>query len=385
LPFSIPSLGQCVERTRASFRSYLPGTDGWLWPNNIGPTAKVIGGSAWELHNRLGYVQQAMFALTAVGADLDAHGSQINLARKQAAPAAGDVVVTTADVISIAIGAQFQRLDGIVFTAAAAAGASAAGTFSVPVVAALAGSAANSQAGTAFAIISGASGNGAATATAAADSNGLSGGLDVEADGAPYTSDLSTYRGRILFRKRNPVQGGAPADYVTWAGSVAGVTRTFVERGFAGPGTVRIFPLFDQAFAAAGGIPSSPYVALVAAAIDALAPADAVVVVAAPTAQPIAVTVQGLTPNTAAVQQAVIAELADTFRRVGAVSGIDNASAALLAALPFLAVPFTFSALWASQAVANAAGDARAVMIAPLADITIAAASLPVLGTVTFE
>lgn len=383
--FRIPSLGDCVEGARAAFRAYLPGTDAWLWPNNIGPSAKVIGGSAWEIFNRLDYVQRAMFALTAEGGDLDNHGSELNLPRKAAAPAGGNMIITVIDVTVVAIGAQFERLDGVIVTATGGGSTTGPGTLNIPVVAAVPASAANSQAGTQFTIISGVSGNGAATATAAADSNGLSGGLDVEQDGAPYTSDLSTYRGRILFRKRNPIMGGAPADYVTWALQVPGVTRVFVERRWDGPGTLRVYPLFDVLFASSGGVADAGHIALVDDALQALAPAGCALTTQAPTAQPINVTVQSLVPNTSAAEAAANAELLDTFQRLGRVSGNDPATPAQLLAMPFLATPFSFAALWCAQAVANAAGDQRGVMIAPTIDQVIATAAIPTLGTLTFE
>jgi uncharacterized phage protein gp47/JayE len=382
MTFSIPSLAACVEKTRQAFRAYLPGTDAWLWPNNIGPSAKVIGGSAWELFNRMDDVQRAKFALTAVGSDLDDHGAEIGLARKLASAASGNVVVTAPDAMAIAAGAQLQRLDGTAFTASTGGSIGAAGTFNVAVVAVNAAAAGNTQAGTALTIVSGASGSGAAAATAAVDANGLTNGLDVEADGAPYTSDLSTYRGRILFRKRNPFQGGAPADYVSWAGMVPGVTRTFVERLYNGAGTIRVFPMFDALFS--GGIADAGHIATVANLIAQYAPGDAQVTVVAPTAQPIAVTVQGLTPNTTAQQNAVRAELLDTFQRLGRVAGADAATAGMLTAMPFLAVPTSFAALWAAQAVANSAGDQRAVIIAPTADVAIATGGVPTLGALTF-
>lgn len=385
MPFEVDDLDAWVQRARFSFRANMPGTDAWIFPNNVNPSAKVIGGSGWELDNRLDYVQRAAFALTAEGSDLDKHGSQINLPRKTASAASGNMAVTCTAAMAIAAGGQFQRADGIIFTALSAVSASMATTFSVPVLAATPAAAANSQAGTSFTIISGASGPGASSATAVADSSGLSGGLDVEADGAPFTSDLATYRGRILFRLRNPIQGGAPADYVTWAGQIPGVTRTFVERRWAGPGTVRVFPIFDELFAAAGGVADSAHIALVNNAIQALAPAGAVVTVAAPTAQPIAVTVQALTPSGSATQAAVAAELADIFQRLGKVAGADPATAAVLASMPFLATSFSFAALWAAQGVSEAAGETRAVMIAPTTDTSISIGNIPTLGALTFE
>ena len=85
----------------------------------------------------------------------------------------------------------------------------------------------------------------------------------------------------------------------------------------------------------------------------------------APAPVPVNVTVGGLSPSTPATQSAVQAELADAFQRLGLVSG--NASPN--PALPFLAVPATFSAIWIDQAVANATGVVRGTLIAPSADV----------------
>lgn len=381
MPFAIPALADCVELTRQAFRSYLKGTDGYLWPNNIGPSAKVIGGSAWEIYNRLDYVQKAKFALTAVDGDLDQHGAEFSVPRKLAQPASGNMVVTCLAAMSIAAGAQFQRLDGVVVTASNSGSATGAGSFNIAVIASTPASAANSQAGTLFSIISGASGAGAATATAAVDSNGLQGGLDVEPDGRPFTSDLSTYRGRILFRKRNPPMGGSPSDYVAWASAIPGVTRVFVERRWNGPGTVRVFPLFDGIFASAGGVPDSGHVALVDAALQAEAPAGCQVTTLAATAQPINVAISNLSPSNSAAQAAVRAELADAVQRLGRVAGSDPG----VASLPFLATAFTFPVLWISQAIANANGVISADLTSPTIDQVIAAAAVPTLGTVTFS
>ena len=384
--FAIPSLDQCVQRARAAFRAYLPGTDAWVWPNNIGPTAKVIGGAVSMLYGRLDFISRQSRVVTASGKYLEQHGAQYNVTRKTAATSSGNIVVTApAGGVSIANGAQFVRTDGVVLVATAALVLAAAGSISVPVTAAAAALAGNSQPNTPLTVLSGVTGPGAATTTVAVDGSGLTGGLDVEADGPFYTRDLGTYRGRILFRLAFTPHGGAPSDYVLWCSSVPGVTRTFVERLWNGRGSIRVFPIFDTVFAAAGGVADAAHIALVQSVLATLQPGDAEVTVVAPVPTVIPVVVQGLTPNTTAVQQAVLAELADTFQRLGQVAGNDGASAAIQASLPFLAVPYTFAAIWIDQAVANATGDKRAVVVSPAADVAIPAGSIPVLGTVTFQ
>jgi uncharacterized phage protein gp47/JayE len=374
--YQIPSLSDLVTRARQAFRAYLPGSDAWVWPNNIGPTAKVIGGAVFEVFGFADYIARQKFAGTADSENLDLHGQEYGLARKPAYAAFGPVVVTALDAIAVAV---FRRLDGVEFVANSAGSTTGAGTVTVSVVAAIDGVTTNSEAGTPFEIVSGVTDvNGDAAATAAAGTGGIVGGYDVEADGDDWTTDLSTFRGRILFRKRNPLQGGAPSDYVQWAGEVSGVTRVFVERRWAGVGTVRVFPLMDDIYA--DGIASSGDIARVADYIDTKAPAGALVTVAAPTALPINITITGLTPNTAVTQEAVLAELRAAFRRLSRVAGADTPNGAM----PYLATPYSFPRGWIWQAVGNAGGVISDAVTVPSADVTLAAGQFPTLGDVTF-
>ena len=242
MPFYIPTLPDLAARVRAAFRAELPGSDAFLWPNNVNPTAKVFAGGLSELFGRLDYVNRQARVVTAEGEWLEQHAEQYGLARRPAAPASGKIAITVSDATAATPGGQILRSDGIVYAITAAASISAAGVLTVQVLAATPGKVGLAQPGTSVSIVSGLSGPGAATATAVVGDAGIVGGLDVEADGDFFTRDLSTLRGRVLFRLANPPNGGAPSDYVLWATSVPGVTRVFVERRFAGPGTVRVFP-----------------------------------------------------------------------------------------------------------------------------------------------
>jgi len=210
---------------------------------------------------------------------------------------------------------------------------------------------------------------------------GIVGGADVEPDGDPYTTDLATFRGRILFRKRNPPQGGSAADYVMWGTELSGVTRVYVERAWSGPGTVRVFPVFDEEFAAAGGIAPAERIKDVRDHIAAYAPASAAITVSAPTSLPIDVEIVGLTPDITSVREAVLAELRATFRRKGRVAGADIP----VQSMPYLATPLNWSRSWIWQAVANATGEEAHGILQPASDVTIPAGFIPVLGTVTFS
>lgn len=373
--WSFPGLGDCVQAARAAFRASLPGTDAWAWPNNVGPSAKVVGAAQAAVYQRLDYVGRQAFVLYAEGDYLDRHGEQLNVPRKLATAVSGNILITVTGAAAMAAGGTVSRADGTIFTAVSAVSATSSGVMTVP-VSGPSGAAANTQALAPLTILSGLTGVGATGATATVDASGLSGGADREPDGAPRTSDLSTYRGRLLFRLRNPPQGGSPSDYVGWGLAVAGVTRVFVERRFAGAGTVRIFPLFDGLFT--GGIGDSSHITAVANALALVQPADAAVTVAAPGAVAINATITNLVPNTTAAQSAIRAELADAILRLGRVAGSDTP----YAAMPYLATPFAWPALWTSQAVADASGIVSADVAA--SDVSIPTGSIPVMGTLTF-
>ena len=366
MTIAVPKLADLAAAVRAAFRTELPGSDATVWPNNLGPTAKVFAGALWAIYLRLDFIAAQIFAATAVDYWLDRHAAEYGMARLPPALSAGNMTMTASGAASIASGAVLQRSDGVQVVTTASGTLTGAGSVSVPIAAIAAGKAGNFISGTPLSAVSGVTG----TPTFAVDASGLGGGADSESDDA--------LRVRVLFRKRNPPQGGAAADYVAWAMSVPGVTRVFVERLWAGAGSVRVFPLTDNL--TTNGIPSSATISAVQAVMAANAPAGAAVTVVAPTAQPINITITGRAPNTTPVQNAVIAEINDAFLRLGQVAGSDTVTAGL----PFLATAQTFSRSWIWQAAANATGEQRHQLTTPSADVTVTTGDIPVPGTITF-
>lgn len=372
--FSLPQLSDLVTRVAEAFWALLPGADARVRPNNVEPTGKVFAGAMAELFGRLDYIGQQAFTSTAEGQWLVLRGAEYGMAPNPALLAQGTINVTATDALVIPEGTQFTLTNLQAYTATSAASLQGAGTVPVPVEALVAGSAANADPGAPATISAGISGPGASGATAAVDADGLTGGDDAE-----DTSQGGAFAQRILFRQQNPPAGGSPADYVRWGTAVSGVTRIFVERIWRGAGTVRIFPVFDKLFIAQGGVATPDYIASVASAIAAVQPADAIVTVVAPVAQPIDVVVEELTPNNSVTQNAVIAELENAFLRLGRVSAGDTP----VSSMPYLATPFTFYGLWIQGAVNNAAGVLSA-SVPGAADVVIANGSIPVLGNVSF-
>lgn len=370
--FQRESKATLIARAIAAFRAYLPGTDAQIWPNNLNVNAKVMGEIQDELMGRLDQVAKDAFITTASWSGLVTKGGDLGLPPIAATNASGTATITSTDVLAVADGAQMQSLSGEVFYVSGASSLLAAGTLTVNIIAQTAGVAGNAAAGIALTLNSGFTGAGASTATCVVGSGGTTGGTDLEG--------VEAYRTRLLFRQQNPIQAGAPSDYVNWGKAISGVTRVFVERLYNGPGTLRVFVLFDDLFASTGGVSDAAHVALADAAIRAYAPGCAFLTIVAPQAQTINVAISNLYPNTAAVQTAVAVELADAFRRFGRVAGNDTA----VAGMDYLATPATFSANWIWQAISNAAGVKRFDM-SLTSDTTIAAGFVPVLGTVTFS
>lgn len=373
--FKIPSLLESVQRARMGFRTNLPGSDAWIWPNNIGPTAKVQGGLQHEVFQFADYIQKQKFAITADLENLILHGEELGLSLKPAAPARGSIDITVSNAVTIdALTAVFTRSDGVQYVALAGGSLPGAGTLTVEVVAVTDGKNTNAEAGTPVEITAGLTGDD--SATAAVSSGGIVAGYDVE--------DVESFRARILFRKRNPPHGGAPADYVQWAGSVAGVSfyldrpTVFVERLWSGPGTVRVFPLMFDLYA--DGIPQTADIERVSDYLAGVAPAGAKVTVAPPVAKVTDVVISGLSPDRTDVREAVLTELRATFKRLSRVAGAD----AQIGGLPYLAYPTSFSRSWIWQAIANASGEERHVLNGPSADIALLPGEMATLGNVSF-
>lgn len=363
MTFAIPTLKDLAERARSAFRSYLPGTDAWLWPNNINPTAKVIGGMTHEVFGFADYIAKQKFALTADSFHLDLHGEEYGLSRKAATAASGIVRIVAPTGVTVALNSVLRRSDGIEYRATAATVGS--GIVDVPVKAITNGKSTVAIKGTALVAVSGFTGT---PTSIEVGPNGITGGTDVEDD--------NRFRERILFRKRNPIHGGDPADYVIWTSEVVGVTRVFVEPRHLGPGFVRVFPLMDDTYA--NGIPQPGDIQTIQGYLKLKAPAGAVVMAQAPVPVPVNVTTQAMLPDSADVDAAVLSELLDAFFQLGRVAG----NAEPHNSLPFLATPFSFSRSWVWQAIANATGEERHILLAPSADVVLTAGQIPVLGNV---
>lgn len=269
--------------------------------------------------------------------------------RKAADFSTGNAGLTGAVGSTVPSGTILQRQDGVqyrVLTDATFTGSS----LQVTVVAVEAGVAGDAPINTPLFLLSPIAGvqftGSAATA--------IDGGLDVEKDDQLLS--------RLLKRIRQPPHGGASFDYELWALEVPGVTRVWVYPLQMGAGTVTVLFVCDGE---ADIIPTPAKVAEVQAYINARCPVTAEVFVAGPIADPLNMAVK-LSPNTAAVQAAVRAEVADQIVR-------DAKPGA----------PTLISRL--RESVSLAAGESDNAITSPTADVAHATGHMAVPGTITFS
>lgn len=342
---------------RGDMRRELPGTDAEVWPNTLSVMAKVFAMAIHMVELRLGWLFRQIFASTAEAAQLERHAFELGLARKGASRATGEIVTTGTPLAVYPAGVGFVAGTDLYRTAGEAL-AGGDGTLRLAVYAERPGAAGNRAAGEAMTLADTAL-YPTIGAEAAVGSEGIGGGADREDD--------ASLRSRVLERKRRPPQGGAYSDYEQMALAVPGVVKAWAWPFADGPGTVGVWFLF------AGRVNLIPTAGDVAVVTDALSQRRLIragLSVSAPIAEPLAVTISGLSRDTTAVRAAIEAGLKSMlFER----------------ARPGVAIEaFVLSRSWVSEAISQAIGEERHVLVSPAADVVFTGGRYPVLGTVAY-
>lgn len=330
-------------------------------------------------HLQYGYIdwiaKQAV-PFTATDEYLEAWGALKNVTRKPAVAAVLSATFPGTTGKQLLAGTLVVAADGSDWTVQTTETVDGTGNVAVDIVAVVAGSAANLDIGTALALgqaVAGIQSGGSVTGTVIA-------GAAVETD--------DQLRSRVIEVFSNPPQGGANADYVTWALELAGVTRAWIAPLAMGAGSVSIFFMMDNAEAAHGGFPQGTNGVAAAETRGAAAtgdqlelanylyplrPTTAIVYAVAPTANPVPFTIKGVpTANRATVQ----ASLADVILAKGTPGGVvlpDGTAGGTL----------EIKDIWAAIEAVDPNDDYE--IISPTADIVSAAGQLPTLGAVTWE
>ncbi len=352
MPVTQPTLAQLIERQQASIESRLPGSQPRLRRSVLGILARAVAEAAHGLYGYQAWIAQQILPDTAEGEILERHASVRNITRIAAVAAAGSVTLTGTNGAVISAATELQTADGLTYTTDAEA-TIASGSATVAVTASVAGAAGNQVAGVTLTLVSPIAGvNSQATVAA----GGLAGGAEIEDDEA--------LRERLLFDLRaDPAYGS-----LTWYEAQAraahpDVTRAWATAGEAGPGTVTVRVMTDDA--TVDGIPVQQVLDAVAALIDATRPPAAAVYVLAPVAVPLAMTI-AIAPNTAAVQAAIQAELRDLLRREAAPGA-------------------TILISHIDETISLAEGETDHNVVVPAGNVTHSASQIAVLGTITWQ
>lgn len=349
MPFDRPSLSDLISRVSADIESRLDGADASQRRTLLGILAIVEAGAVHGLYGYLDWIAAQGMPDTADTEQLERWASIWGKQRKSASAAAGQVTFTGTDGNVIPSGTRVARSDGLEFSTSED-GTIEAGSAAVAVEAADTGTDYNTAAGAKLKLV---------TALAGVQSSAVAGDI---AGGADKESDADL-RARLLTRIRQAPHGGADFDYTAWALEVPGVTRAWVYPLELGAGTVTVRIMTDGT--TEDGIPAAETVDAVQAYLDAARPVTAEVYAVAPMAVPMDPAIS-ISPNTAAVQAAIEAELADMLLREA-----EPGATILVSHL--------------REAISIATGEADHVLISPAADVAHAVGEVATLGTITWS
>lgn len=372
MPYARPTLTQLISQGQQDVQdASLPGVDGLLDPSVLGVLGYAIAGMSYEHYGYQDWIAKQATPWGATGEYATGWGALKGVYQKPATSAIVAVQFTGVASTDFPSGSGVSSLNGLAFTSTSDNAVSTTGLLTAQVTASAPGAAYNLQPGTQVVLtspISGINASGAVTAI-------VTPGTDQES--------ASTFKTRYLAAYSTSPQGGAPSDYERWALAIPGVTRAWCgPPGALGAGTVVVWVMLDEANAAFGGFPQGSngaaaaekrYVTAtgnqltVANAIYPLRPVTAIVVVTAPTAYPIDVTIGDASSTDSAMNAAVAAALTDLWLSDGDPNGVTLQPSQIYAAL-------------------NSVSDLGAFdLIAPAAPIQVPAGSLPTNGTITLQ
>jgi len=351
MPFQRPTLSELVVRIKQDFVSRFGVVGAVLRRSVIDVLAKVLAGAAHYLHGHMEWISKQVLPDTADEDWLIRHAALYGLALEAATYAKASVTVTGTSGTIIPAGTVLLRSDAEEYLTDAEVTISG-GTTTADVTAVVAGSGGTLEAAQELTFESPLAGVDSTVTVVASTLDGT----DQESADA--------LEARLLERLRNPPAGGAEADYVAWAKTVAGVTRVWVYPLELGAGTVTVRFVRDNDSGSI--IPSAGEVTAVQDVIDALRPVTASVTVAAPIGMPLNFTIDlTSTGDTAAARAAIEAELEDMLLRDAEPGGTILLSHIL-------------------TAIGVADGVADFTLSSPAADVTHTGGQLATMGTITW-
>lgn len=356
MAFERPTLPELIDRTKSDMESRLTSITGGgslLRRAFARVVARVLAGGMHLVYGFLAFIAKQIIPDTAEGTYLRRWSNVWGVGAKTATYTTFNAVFTGTDGTSIPLAdsSQLVRADGVLYAPLASAVISG-GTATIAYQALDSGVTPNVEGGEILQLSQPIAG---VSSSVTVSGTGIIDGVAAESD----ASLLS----RLLDRIRRPPKGGSKNDYKQWTLEVAGVTRVWPYPLWLGDGTVGVtFTVDDDPGSI---IPDPAKVAEVQAYIDddSRRPVTADVTVFAPTPAPLNFTISGIA--SAAVRQAVQAELVDLIRREA-----EPDSTLLLSHI--------------QEAISRAQGEVDHVLVSPTANVTTSPGVLTTMGTITW-
>lgn len=352
MSYKIPTPAQINKRLTAEAVAATGNQNAALAGTAENMHVRVATIASYEIYRYISFLSLQILPVKSAKEFLARHASfWLGEAHKAASSAIGSVDIIGTAGVTIPAGTLVTRADGYIYTFDDDAVIAGDGTIVGNVTALTTGLITNCNGGIVLTLSAPIIG----VETITVSDDGIGGGADIESDDYLY--------GRIAERVQSPPQGGADHDYVRWAKEVSGVTRAWTSPNHYGLGTVGVVFVMDNK---EDIIPTVPEIALVQNHIDTVYPLTADVTVFAPITETVDFEI-ALNPNTVAVQQAVQAELQGFFKRESSAKGV------------------TLYLSRISEAISIGAGENYHALITPVANLSFAFGTLPVLGDITWS
>ena len=234
MAYEMRTLATLGTQARQFFTQAVQGAIVRLWANTFTVFGKVFALLDFEHEQRRAFLYAQLFASTAQREWLIRHGYELGLTIDPGNSAIGTVTVAAEPGTEVPTNLPFVRADGATYTTIGRATATG-NSVTLPIQSDEAGAIYNVDAGDTLTLATGSAPIGLGT-IGTVDVDGLTGGSDPE--------DLETFRARVLFRKRNPPQGGSIPDYQEWVGEALATARvvwvdSFRQRQPLGLGVLR--------------------------------------------------------------------------------------------------------------------------------------------------
>ena len=227
MPFLTPTLTELYERNKGDIKNALEQPQTLLRRSALLILAAMHSGT---LHLQYGFLQDIkdqIFALTADTENLENHGNEFGITRKEGSKATGQVTITGTVGLTIPALTQLQSSSGNIYTIDEAYTIGGGGNVTANITAYDYGDDYEEDGGIILNFVSPISG---INTNCTVSSAGITGGTNEETD--------DDYRERILLRKRRTPHGGADFDYEAWMLEVSGVTRAWSIPQYYGDGTI---------------------------------------------------------------------------------------------------------------------------------------------------